>query len=66
MKTKIFVIIDPNDVQKARTHLSTLCGKYLLPNTYKIKVKSDEVETACNAIEYILAGINFEFIIMSN
>jgi hypothetical protein len=59
MKT-IAIIINPNDVQKAKVHLDTLSnGRYILPNLYKMEVENDKLTSTINGIEYLLSGIDF-------
>jgi hypothetical protein len=60
---KLILIINPNDVKKSRTHLSTLEGEYILPNVYKILVENSEIESSIHSFEYILAGLDFHVIV---
>ena len=60
MKT-IIIIINPYDVQKADMHMqSILFDSHCLPNVYKLRFEPNELKPAINAMEYILAGIDFE------
>jgi len=59
MKT-IVIIINPNDVQKAKVHLDTLTnGRYILPNLYKMEVEDNELTSTINSIEYLLSDVDF-------
>jgi nitrogen regulatory protein PII len=59
MKT-IIIIINPNDVQKAKVHLDTLTnGHYILPNLYKMEAEACELTSVLNSIEYLLSGVDF-------
>lgn len=64
---KIVLLIDPNQIAKARIHLSTFqAGSFVCHAVFMINIPKAEIKTAVNAFEYILAGIDFHFMPLRN